>query len=96
MNPLEDQLRAALRRREPSLEFTRSVLQRTGEPRIRLSSRRIWWFAATAAACSLAVTTVAYRQQRGRSARDQVLLAVGIASAEVRKAQDKVLRIKER
>ena len=99
MNPLDDELRAALTRREPSADFTRRVMQRIeGEKALR----RSWWagftrasrvpalrWAASAMAClALVVGIVEYRRYQrvkaeGEMARAQVMLALQIASSKL-------------
>jgi len=88
---LEDELRSALERREPSPDFTNRVLARvSGAPARRAARPWVRWVAALAASVLLAVGAVEYRRYQGERARSQVLLAVRIAGGKLRKAQKKV------
>ena len=91
---LEDELRSALRRREPSPEFTEQVLARVSAAPARrtprLSQPWVRWMAAVAAALLLTVGDLEYRHYQGERAKDQVLLAVRIAGSKLNKAQKKV------
>lgn len=111
MNPLDDELRAALARREPSADFTRRVMQRIeGEK----ASRRSWWagftrawrfpplrWAASAMACvALAAGIVEYRRYQrvkaeGEMARAQVMLALEIASSKLNVALAPVEQVED-
>ena len=111
MNPLEKELKNALRREEPAANFTERVLARlqptpAHKPSwsealrnfFRLSSLR--W--ATAAAFCLAFTVGygAYRRHqqtvaRGEIARQQVMLALHIASSKLNFAIKQVHRTDE-
>lgn len=109
MNPLDDELRAALARREPSSDFTRRVMQRI---EVEKGSRRSWWagiaqtwrvpalrWAATAMACvALVVGIVEYRRYQrvkaeGEMARAQVMLALQIASSKLNVALNPVQQV---
>jgi hypothetical protein len=88
---LEDELRSALRRKEPSPEFTERVLARVGNVPVRRAPRPwVRWVAAMAASVLLAAGAIEYRQYRGEQARSQVLLALRIAGGKLNKAQKKV------
>jgi hypothetical protein len=88
---LEDELRSALRRKEPSPEFTERVLARVGGVPVRRAPRPwVRWVAAMAASVLLAAGAVEYRQYRGEQAKSQVLLALRIAGGKLNKAQKKV------
>jgi hypothetical protein len=91
MSPLEDELRSALRRHEPSPDFTERVLARVSAAPVRRAPR-LWvrGVAAIAAALLLAAGGLEYREYRGERAKDQVLLAVRIAGSKLHKAQRKV------
>ncbi|MFN7993256.1 MAG: hypothetical protein U0Q18_06630 [Bryobacteraceae bacterium] len=97
MNPLEDELRSALRRREPSPDFIEKVLARVKAEQaavvvpIRRQSRTwVRWVAAMAACLLLAAGLFEYRQYQGQQAREKVLLAMRIAAVKLNKAQKKV------
>jgi negative regulator of sigma E activity len=88
---LEDEIRSALRRKEPSPEFTERVLARAYGAPVRRAPRP-WarWVAAMAASVLLAAGAIGYREYRGERARSQVLLALRIAGGKLNKAQKKV------
>jgi len=104
MGPLEDELRSALRRREPSPDFTERVLARVSSAPVRRAPRvsqpwqlpRFRWVAAMAAALVLAAGGLEYRHYRGERAKDQVLLAVRIAGSKLNKAHKKVQMLTHR
>jgi hypothetical protein len=94
MASLEDELRSALRRQEPSPDFTERVLARVSAAPVRSRPRvsQPWfrWLAAVAAALLLAAGSLEYRHYRGERAKEQVLLAVRIAGSKLNKAQRRV------
>lgn len=95
MQSFEDELRSALRRKEPPPDFADRVLARLpGAVPVRLPvrTRRPWvrWVAAMAASVLLASGTIGYRYYQGERAKSQVLLAVRIAATKLNKAQRKV------
>jgi hypothetical protein len=111
MNPLEQELKNALRREEPSADFADRVLARLPS---MLARKPTWSEAlfnlfrmpalrwATAAALCLAVVVggVAYRRHqetiaRGEMARRQVMLALHIASSKLNVALRQVQRTDE-
>jgi len=94
---LEDELRSALRRHEPSPDFTARVLARVAATPARTPAR-YWmrWATAVAAALVLAVGAVGYRQYEGERAKSQVLLAMRITASKLNKAQKKVQMISHR
>jgi hypothetical protein len=94
---LEDELKLALRRQEPSPDFTERVLARVAAPARRAprtfqpwQQPMIRWVAPVAAALLLAAGGTEYRHYRGERAKAQVLLAVRIAGSKLSKAQRKV------
>jgi hypothetical protein len=91
MASLEDELRSALRRREPSPDFTERVLARVAAVPVRRAPQP-WarWMAAVAAALLLAAGSLEYREYQGERAKSQVLLAVRIAGSKLNKAQKRV------
>lgn len=100
---LDDELRSALRRHEPSPDFTERVLARVAAAPVRAASRPwlSWkttrWVAAVAALLLLtAGGALEYRQVQGERAKSQVLLAVRIAAHKLNKAQKKVQMISHR
>jgi hypothetical protein len=97
MASFEDELRSALRRQEPSPDFTERVLARvSAAPARRAQQSWVPWLAAIAAALLLTVGSLEYRHYRGERAKDQVLLAVRIAGSKLNKAQKKVQMLTHR
>ena len=89
MSPLENDLRAALRREEPPADFIVRVMSRTPAGR-----RKPRWIAAAVAACLLmGVGGFGYREYRGRKARRELLLALQITGSKLKIAQQKVLEL---
>lgn len=93
---LEHDLKRALRRQSPNPGLANRVLARIGEA--PAAKRPAWW---RAAAASVALATVlggyvTYRAveiRRGERAKEQVLLAMRIASEKVNYAQQEVRAI---
>jgi hypothetical protein len=97
MASFEDELKAALRRREPSPDFTARVLARvSAQPVRRATQPWVRWVAGVAAALLLAAGGLEYRHYRGERAKDQVLFAVRIAGSKLNKAQKKVQMLTHR
>ncbi len=99
---LDDELRSALQRQQPSADFTERVLARVSAASVRRMPRP-WpsrpvagWVAAMAATLLLAAGTFEYRHYQGERAKSQVLLAVRIAGKKLNKVQKKVLMISHR
>jgi uncharacterized protein HemX len=87
MTDFEDELRSALRREEPPSGFAARVMTRTGAQ----APRRKGWLAAAIAACLLlSMGGFEYRQYQGRKAKQELLLALEIASGKLNMAQKKV------
>jgi hypothetical protein len=94
---LDDELKSAFRRSEPSADFAERVLARVAAAPARRAPRPwIRWAAPIAAALLLAVGGLEYRQYQGERAKDQVLLAVRIAGSKLNKAQKKVQMLTHR
>lgn len=93
---LDDELRSALERREPSPDFTARVLARVAAQPMRPA--RVWprWVAAMAASLLLAAGALEYRHYQGERAKAQVMLAVRIAGSKLNKAQKKVQMLRHR
>src|ERR1700691_576543 len=91
---LEQELKSALRRQDPSPDFAERVLARVAAAPLRTAPRvsQVWvrWLAAIAAALLLAAGGLEYRHYRGERAKAQGLLAVRIAGSKLNKAQRKV------
>jgi hypothetical protein len=100
MASLDDELRSALRRCEPSPDFTERVLARVAAAPVRLAPRvsQPWvrWVAALAATLVLAAGGLEYRHYEGERAKSQVLLAVRIAGSKLNKAQKRVQMLTHR
>ena len=107
MNRLDDALREAMRREDPGPEFTRRVLERAAGARARRSwwqGLTSWirppvvrWATAGVLACALLVTGLEYRREqveraKGEAAKQQLVLALHVAGAKLRIAQEKVLQ----
>lgn len=94
---LENELRAALRRQEPSADFAERVLAKThpagSSPRPIF---RLRWAAAALAACAmLGIGLTEYRErreerQRGLEAKQELMQAMRITGSKLRLAQEKV------
>ena len=94
MNDFEQELRCALRREEPPSGFAARVMARTGTG---TAPRRANWLAAAIAACLLlSVGGLEYRQYQGRKAKQELLLALEIASGKLNIAQKKVSALSQR
>jgi hypothetical protein len=91
---LEDELRAALARREPPPGFAERVLARA-RPAAR--ARRMYSVAAWAVAAGLLVAAgLQYeRHRRGEHAKEQVLLALRVAGQELHAAREKVRQLSQ-
>lgn len=110
MNPLDDELKRALARQQPPDDFTRRVLGRIDAERKRGGARRgLGWlwrpdfrWAAVAIACLLIVASAVqyqrYRRARaeGEQAREQVMLALEIASSKLNGALGEVKQVEAR
>lgn len=100
MSRLEDELREALRRREPPAGFAERVL---GRARARATGRRRppllqWrWLAAAAAlvvlAAGLHLMEERRRRQEGERAKEQVMLALRLTGAKLRLAEQRVQQV---
>jgi hypothetical protein len=95
---LERDLTRALRRTTPPPGFAERVMQRLEHEPPQHRTRPVWWRAAAASLTLAALLGgfAAHRvveQRRGQRARDQVLLAMHIAGAKVRYAQQQVHEI---
>ncbi|MGO4880253.1 MAG: hypothetical protein ACLP59_05465 [Bryobacteraceae bacterium] len=94
---LEDELRHALRRQEPSPDFTARVLARvSGAPVRRAPQPWVRWMAAAAAALLLAGGGLEYRHYEGEHAKAEVMLAVRIAGNKLARAHKKVQMLTHR
>ncbi len=116
MNPLDDELRGALRREEPPPDFAQRVLKRiaTAPPKVTAWHRlanllrlprapKLRWVAVAAlTACVLLVAGVLQRRHQervraeGEAARENVILALQIASTKLNVALREVQRVDRR
>jgi hypothetical protein len=89
MDWLEEELKQALARKEPSPDFDSRVTAATRRPRkvIAMTHR---WMAAAAALVILAGAGEGYRWRRGQVAKDQVMLAMRIAGGKLNHVQMQV------
>ncbi len=108
MEPLERQLKDALRHEEPSGDFAARVIARVEQER----DRRPWWrslfaapslrWATAVVLCVLVIGGVVYqreeaqRRAEGEAAKQQVMLALRIAGTKVKLAQDRVQQMSDR
>ena len=94
---LEDELRQALRRCDPSPDFTARVLTKVSNtPPRRRPQPWVRWMTAAAAALILTAGGLEYRHYQGERAKDEVMLAVRIAGTKLAKAQKKVQMLAHR
>ena len=92
---LEDELRAALRREDPSPGFARRVAaQAKFSAKPKRSMPRMMWAAAIAAMLAVGFTaTYEYRQMKAERAAREAVVALRIASEKLNLTRDKVLRL---
>lgn len=90
MDWLEQELKQALDRKEPSPGFAERVRRRTRGDGFRAALWPQRWLAAAAAVVVLAGAGLSYRQYQGNLARQQVMLAFRIAGAKVNYIQAQV------
>jgi hypothetical protein len=95
---LEDELRKALQRQEPSPGFAERVAARLETPALKPNiqvmrpRRRMFWAAAIAAMLALgAVTASEYRRMRAEHQREQAVRALRITVEKLNLARTKVL-----
>lgn len=91
---LEDELRAALRREDPSAGFAARVVARAHfKPAPKAARPRMMWAAAMAAMLVVGfVGTSEYRQRKAERAGHEAALALRIAATKLNMTRDKVLR----
>jgi hypothetical protein len=96
MTEFEDQLRRALERKEPSVDFTTRVMARATR-----AKRPFWWsgwqsWTAAAVAASLCLGLILEtehrrrEEQQGEAAKAQLMQAMHITSAKLRQIHKKV------
>ena len=93
---IEEQLKSALRRKQPSADFAKRVMSATRRPG-NPATRRHWRAAAAVLMLTVILGAWSARQiaerREGERARDEVMLALHIAGAKVRYAQTQVHEI---
>ena len=95
MDWLEEELKQALARKEPSPDFFASV---TGRQKTNLVMMTRRWKAATAAAAAVVVMIgvgEGYRRHRGQEAKEQVMLAMRIAGGKLSRVQMEMKGIRQ-
>ena len=97
MKPFDDNLREALRRRQPPAGFAERVLARIPEttPQGRKPSFRWQWIAAAAAAVVALTIGLSFyrgnlRRSEGEKAKEQVMLALRVTGSKLRGVQERV------
>ncbi|MCU1334758.1 MAG: hypothetical protein JWO19_339 [Bryobacterales bacterium] len=91
---LEDELRAALRREDPSPGFAGRVLARAqSRPAPKARIPRFMWAVAMAAMLVIGfAVTSEYRQMKAERAGREAVIALRIAAEKLNQARDKVVR----
>jgi hypothetical protein len=92
---IEDELKAALRREDPSPGFAQRVVVRTqSSPAPKRAMPRMMWAAALAAMLVMGVAvTSEYRQQKAERAGRDAVLALRIAAEKLNMTRDKIRRL---
>ena len=92
---IEDELRKALRREDPSLGFAQRVVARAqSKPARKWAMPRLMWAAAMAAMLLVGVgVTSEYRQRKAERAASEAVLALRIAAEKLNMTRDKVLKL---
>ena len=91
---LDEELKAALRREDPSPGFAQRVVARTrSKPRPRWAMPRLIWASAIAAMVVVGFAGLSqYREKKAERAGHQAVLALRIAAEKLNMARDKVTR----
>jgi hypothetical protein len=91
---IEDELRAALRREDPSPGFAQRVVARTGsKPTPRWAMPRLIWASAIAAMVVVGFAGMSeYREKKAERAGHEAVLALQIAAEKLNMTRDKVVR----
>ena len=89
MDPLEQQLKEALARRDPSPGFAERVIAKT-------SRRRVFprWLATAAAVIVIAGGAEAWRYHQGMLAKEQVMLAMRVTAEQLNQIQTRVKEVR--
>lgn len=92
MNQFEDELRQALRRKQPPAGFVQKVLAKTRGP----GKLRHWLAIGLAASLAFIGAFELYRYEQGMHAKQQLMLALEITSNKLNAAQHKVDAVNHR
>ncbi len=84
MDWLEDELRDALRRKQPSPDFEGRVTAAAGRRHVPVMPR---WLAAAAAVLAISGAGAGYRYHQGHVAKEQVMLAMRITGSKLNRIQ---------
>ena len=87
MDWLEEELKQALARKEPSPDFESRVAATTRRKSNVVMMTRRWVAAAAAAVVVMAGAGESYRWHRGQVAKEQVMLAMRITGAKLNRIQ---------
>jgi predicted ABC-class ATPase len=92
---LDDELKSALRRKDPPLGFTQRVVARARtKPVPKTGMFRMIWAAGIAAMLVIGFTAASeYRQVKAERAASQAVVALRIAAAKLNMTRDKVLKL---
>ena len=94
MDWLEEELKQALARKEPSPDFeSRVAAHARRKTNVVAMTRR--WMAAAAAVVVLIGAGEGYRWRRGQEAKEQVMLAMRIAGAKLNRVQMEMKGIRQ-
>jgi hypothetical protein len=92
MDWLEQELKQALARKQPSPGFAEKVTGAAGRPRRVLAMPR--WLPAAAALVVAAGGSFAWREHQGRVAKDQLMLAMKITAGKLNQIQARVKEVR--
>ena len=94
MDWLEEELKQALARKEPSPDFESRVRERTRrKANVVMMTRR--WMAVAAAVVVMVGAGEGYRRHRGHEAKEQVMLAMRIAGGKLNRVQMEMKGIRQ-
>lgn len=98
MRPFDDELRDALQRKDPPPGLEARVLARIRAEQARQTQRPRWRaFAALAATLAVVAGGLEYRRyEEGMRAKQELMLALGIAGNKLHGAQKKVFELNQR
>lgn len=93
MDWLEQELKNALNRKEPSPDFEARIAEAARHRRVVTMPRR--WLAAAAAVIVLAGAGEGYRWHRGQQTKEQLMLAMRITGGKLNRVQMQVMGIRQ-